>query len=184
MKRLLLPLIAIFTFSTIVSSCAKNEISNTSNAEKNIFYSTNEDLMTDVTKVNIDLLSETTVLDSIGKQKQARIAIRCNGNELNTFVVTPTYNADNLEVQLRWDNNEPKTRYWSYSVNGTAYFPNPLIYKNKLSWHQEFIKGIRNHDSLVFGWSPYSSAKKAVKFDLKKIKPKIEQAIVDGCIFE
>ena len=183
MKRLL-PLIAIFTISTIVSSCTKNEVSNTPNAEKNIFYSTNEDLMTDVTKVNIVLLSETTVLDSIGNQKQARIMIRCNGNELNTAVVTPTFNADNLEVQLRWDEKDPKTKYWSYSVDGTAYFPFPLVYKDKLLYHQEFIEDIRNHDSLVFGWSPYSSEKKAVKFDLKKIKPKIERAMVDGCIFE
>ena len=43
---------------------------------------------------------------------------------------------------------------------------------------------MRNHESLVFGWSPYSTFKKAVKFDLKKLKPKLKQAIVDGCIFE
>ena len=70
--------------------------------------------MTDTTKVNIDLLSETTVLNSIGQEEQARIGIRCDGNELNTYIKTPTYNAKNLEVQLRWDRNEQKTAYWNY----------------------------------------------------------------------
>ena len=50
--------------------------------------------------------------------------------------------------------------------------------------YKSFIKNMRKHESLVFGWSPYSTAKKAVKFDLKKIKPKFEKAIDDGCIFE
>ena len=172
MKLLLLPLLAALALPTAV------------NAEKNIFYSTKEDLMTDVTKVNIDLLSETTVLNSIGQEAQARIGIRCNGNELNTYIKTPTYNADNLGVQLRWDKNEPKIAYWNYSVDGTAYFPYPRATDNELEFHKSFIKNMRNHESLVFGWSPYSTAKKAVKFDLKKLKPKFEQAIDDGCIFE
>ena len=172
MKRFILPLLAALALPAAV------------NAEKNIFYSTNEDLMTDITKVNIDLLSETTVLNSIGQQAQARIGIRCNGNQLNTYIKTPTYNADNLEVQLRWDKNEPKIAYWNYSVDGTAYFPYPRVTDNELKFHKSFIENMRNHESLVFGWSPYSTAKKAVKFDLKKLKPKFEQAIIDGCIFE
>lgn len=168
MKRLLIPLLTALALPTAI------------NAEQNIFYSKKEDLMTDVIKVNIDLLSETTVLNSIGAQAKARIGIRCKGSELNTYIKTPTYNANNLQVQLRFDKNQPKKESWTGSVDGTSFFPE----KNNQKDHRSFIRNIRNHDSLVFGWSPYSTGAKAVKFDLTKINPKIDQAIIDGCIFE
>ena len=167
MKSFLIPLLTVLVLPSAVI------------AETNIFYSTKEDLMTDVMKVNIDLLSETTVFNSIGQQEQARIGIRCIGNKLNAYIKTPTYNGDNLSVQLRYDKKEPKKVFWTGSVDGTAFFPG----RNGQEDFKAFIKEIRNHDSLVFGWSPYSTGSKAVKFDLKKINPKIDQGIIDGCNF-
>ena len=169
-------------FALILSGCSTSQsFKNASSSatlnkeqkeDENIFYSLKEDLMTDRMEVNIDLLSETTTANSIGVEEQARIGIRCKDNELKIYVETPTYNADNTTVEMRWNGGTPTSERWSMSNSGTFF-----INRNP----QQFIYRIMQSETLVFQWRPYSTAARAVKFDISKIRKKIPQGRIDGC---
>ena len=161
MKKFLLPFIVFLTFPAAV----------------NAGYSSSVDLMTDETKIRISHDSMTKVSNSIGIQEPATIWIRCNIKDnkttnLEAFIRTPTYNADNNKVGLRWDSGEPKRTYWNESTTGTSLFiPNP----------KKFINTLLEYNTLVFQWSPYQSIPQAVKFDLIQMKTDIIQAKTEGC---
>ena len=161
MKKFLLPFLALLAFPTSL----------------NAGYTSDVDLMTDETKIRISHNSITKVSNSIGVQESATLWIRCDfkndkTTNLEAFIKTPTYNADNNKVGMRWDSGEPIRTSWNESTSGTALFnPNP----------KKFINKLLESNTLVFQWSPYQSVPQAVKFDLIQMKTDIIQAKTDGC---
>ena len=138
------------------------------------YYSVSEDLMTDRKKIYIEEISINDVLNSIGMPEKAKLIIRCNGDDVDAFISTTTYNANNTQVGLRWSGGTPLKTRWSESTSGTALFsPSP----------EEFIRQLLKNESLVFQWKPYSEIAKAAKFNLKDLKLNIEKGRKDGCNF-
>lgn len=117
-----------------------------------------EDLMTGKTNHLQYFFSESKVPNSIGMQEAAEIYVRCEGGKpMDIYVDTPTYNARNNRVQVRWNQGEAQADYWTRSSDGTAFFaPQP----------ESFLKRMIQSDRLVFGWEPYQRADLAVAFNL------------------
>ena len=117
-----------------------------------------EDLMTGKTNHLQFFFSETKVPNSIGMQEAAEIYVRCDGGKpMDIFISTPTFNADNRRVQVRWNQGEATPDYWTESSDSTAFFaPQP----------ESFLKRMIQSNRLVFGWEPYQSADLAVAFNL------------------
>ena len=142
-------------------------------------YFTDTDLMTDEIKIKIFLESETTTPNSIGSPEPAQLWIRCNlknqlTNKIEAFVITPTFNTDNNIAGLRWDSGTPLSESWNSSTDQTALFSrNP----------KEFIRNLYESNTLVFQWQPYSSIKRAVRFNLEELKENISKARLEGCDF-
>ena len=161
MKRFLLPLLAALAFPTAVESK---------------FYKVETDLMTDETKILFSISSETLVQDSIGGRDKINLFVRCNNSIPQIFFVTPTYNADNTRVGVRWDKDKASFYNWNKSTDGQAFFhPRP----------KEFAQKLKEKSFLTVQWSPYSSTSRAAKFDLnsQEFKEDISKAIADGCNF-
>ncbi len=161
MKLLLLSLIAAFAFPTAVESK---------------FYTVETDLMNDETKILFSISSETLVQDSIGGRDKINLFVRCNNSIPQILFVTPTYNADNTRVGVRWDKDKASFYNWNKSTDGQAFFhPRP----------KEFAQKLKEKSFLTVQWSPYSSTSRAAKFDLnsQEFKEDISKAIADGCNF-
>ena len=161
MKRLLLPLLAALALPTAVESK---------------FYTVDTDLMTDETKIRFYIESETQVQDSIGGRDTINLWVRCNNSYPEIFFTTPTYNADNTRVGVRWDKDKASFYYWTKSTDSQAFFhPRP----------KEFAQKLKEKSFLTVQWSPYSSTSRAAKFDLnsQEFKEDISKAIADGCNF-
>ncbi|WP_136987607.1 hypothetical protein [Synechococcus sp. N5] len=122
------------------------------------WINTEEDLLTGKSNSTLFIDSINNVSNSIGQPEEATILIRCKGGKLqDIYVKTPTYNADNRRVKLRWDDGEVKGRWWEESSSGTALFaPRPV----------EFFKKLTTHDRLVWAWNPYQKAEQVVAFNL------------------
>ena len=161
MKRLLLPLLAVLTLPTGLESK---------------FYTVEKDLMTDETKIRFFIESETQVLNSIGGRDTINLWIRCNNSNPQIFFTTPTYNADNTRVGVRWNQDKASYYSWNKSTDSQAFFhPRP----------KEFAQKLKEKKFLTVQWSPYSSVERAAKFDLnsQELKEDISKAITDGCNF-
>ena len=161
MKKFLIPFFALLALPASVKAA----------------YTSTVDLMTDETKIRISHNSTTKVSNSIGILEPATLWIRCDfkndkTTNVEAFIKTPTYNADNNKVGIRWDSGEPIRTAWNESTSGTALFnPDP----------KKFINKLLESNTLVFQWSPYQSIPQAVKFDLIQMKTDIIQAKTDGC---
>ena len=161
MKRLLLPLLAALALP---------------NAVESKFYTVDTDLMTDETKIRFYIDSETQVLNSIGGRDTIKLWVRCNNSIPQIFFTTPTYNADNTSVGVRWDQDKASYYSWNKSTDSQAFFhPRP----------EKFAQKLKEKDFLTVQWSPYSSTNRAAKFDLnsQEFKEDISKAIADGCNF-
>ena len=101
MKSLLLPLLGLLALPTAVESK---------------FYKIDTDLMTDETKISFYISSETQVLNSIGGSETINLWVRCNNSYPEIFFTTPTYNADNTRVGVRWDKDKASCEY-SYELS-------------------------------------------------------------------
>ena len=140
-------------------------------------YYSDEDLMTDETIHRAYLGSTTKTSNSIGIQEEAVIWVRCKVKdntmtEFESFIRTPTYNADNTRVAFRWDQGTPREARWNESTNSQSFFaPKPL----------PFVIQLYNSDTLVFQWTPYSSGTRAVKFELNEFKKDLNKLIEAGC---
>ena len=159
MKRLLLPLLAFLALPTDLESK---------------FYKVDTDLMTDETKISFYISSETQVLNSIGGSETINLWVRCNNSNPEIFFTTPTYNADNTRVGVRWDKDKASFYNWTKSTDSQAFFhPRP----------KEFAQKLKEKSFLTVQWSPYSSKDRAAKFDLnsQEFKEDISKAIADGC---
>mgnify|MGYP001162163236 CR=1 FL=1 len=131
-----------------------------------------DDLMLDTKKISIFESSKTETSNIIGIPEKSFIQIRCEGTKVDSYISTPTYNASNTNVGIRWNTDKPIYTSWNKSTSGTALFaPNPI----------KFISKILKNDSLVFQWEPYQKQKQAAKFDLNDLKEKIKEAIQKGC---
>ena len=161
MKRLLLPLLAALALP---------------NAVESKFYTIDTDLMTDETKIRFYIDSETQVLNSIGGRDTIKLWVRCNNSIPQIFFTTPTYNADNTSIGVRWDQDKASYYSWNKSTDSQAFFhPRP----------EKFAQKLKEKDFLTVQWSPYSSTNRAAKFDLnsQEFKEDISKAIADGCDF-
>ena len=161
MKRLVLPLLAALALPTAVESK---------------FYTVDTDLMTDETKIRFYIESETQVQDSIGGRDTINLWVRCNNSIQQILIVTPTYNADNTRVGVRWNKDKASFYNWNKSTDSQAFFhPRP----------KEFAQKLKEKSFLTVQWSPYSSTSRAAKFDLnsQEFKEDISKAIADGCNF-
>mgnify|MGYP001330619335 CR=1 FL=1 len=163
MKKFLIPFFALLALPASVKAA----------------YTSTVDLMTDETKIRISHNSTTKVSNSIGILEPATLWIRCDfkndkTTNVEAFIKTPTYNADNNKVGIRWDSGEPIRTAWNESTSGTALFnPDP----------KKFINKLLESNTLVFQWSPYQSVPQAVKFDLIEMKKDIIQSKTEGCEF-
>ena len=161
MKRFLLPLIVALALP---------------NGLESKFYTVETDLMTDETKIRFYIDSETQVLNSIGGRDTIKLWVRCNNSIPQIFFTTPTYNADNTSVGVRWDQDKASYYSWNKSTDSQAFFhPRP----------EKFAQKLKEKDFLTVQWSPYSSRNRAAKFDLnsQEFKEDISKAIADGCKF-
>ena len=159
MKRLLLPLFAALTIPSSLESK---------------FYKIDTDLMTDEIKINFYINSETQVLNSIGGRDTITLWVRCKNSSPEIFITTPTYNADNTIVGVRWDKEKASYYNWTKSTDSKAFFhPRP----------KEFAQKLKEKSFLTVQWSPYSSNDRAAKFDLnsQEFKEDISKSIADGC---
>ena len=161
MKRLLLPLLAALALT---------------NALESKFYTLDTDLMTDETKIRFYISSETQIINSIGGSETINLWVRCNNSNPQIFFTTPTYNAENTKVGVRWDKDKASFYNWNKSTDSQAFFhPRP----------KEFAQKLKEKSFLTVQWSPYSSTSRAAKFDLnsQEFKEDISKAIADGCNF-
>ena len=131
-----------------------------------------DDLMLDIKKISIIESSLTETPNIIGISERSYLQIRCEGEKVESYISTPTYNGSNNNVGLRWNSDKPVYKRWNESTSGTAFFvPNPKV----------FISKILESDTLVFQWEPYQKQKQATKFRLSDLKEKIKEASEKGC---
>jgi hypothetical protein len=170
MKRLLLPLLAAITLTFPV--VANENRTNYSNPNKQ-FYRVEIDPLTDETEIQLMILSEDKVDNSIGVPRFNTLILRCkNNNKLSLFFGTPTYNGNEEWIFLRWDKEKTIKDLWNKSSNGQNYFaPKP----------NDFLKKIKEHESLIFGWNPYQRRTVATKFELRNLDQLLGWAKEDGC---
>ena len=130
MRRLLLLLLAAIALPTALESK---------------FYKVDTDLMTDETKISFYISSETQVLNSIGGSETINLWVRCNNSNPEIFFTTPTYNADNTRVGVRWDKDKASFYNWTKSTDSQAFFhPRP----------KEFSQKLKEKSFLTVQWSP------------------------------
>tara|TARA_B100000965_G_scaffold385815_1_gene387428 strand:+ start:197 stop:703 length:507 start_codon:yes stop_codon:yes gene_type:complete len=146
---------------------------------KGAFYS-EVDLMTDETKYYAYIDSSTTTPNSIGIPEEATINVRCRVKgvvmtDFDAYIKTPTYNADNTKVALRWwGGGQIEQARWNESTDSTSLFvKKPKLFASKL-WL---------NNSLVFQWTPYRSATRNLKFELVDYKKDLEKLMEVGCDF-
>ncbi len=159
MKRFLVPLIALFFLPLPVHSRS---------------YEVEEDLMNDTKTIYSFLDSENLINNSIGVPTRGILMIRCSDGKPSLVFQTPTYNADNRSVGVRWNKETANYYDWNKSTSSDAYFHRKP---------KDFINEMRERDTLTLAWQPYQRSQEAVKFDLnsQNWKQDIEQAIKDGC---
>ena len=89
--------------------------------------------MTDETKISFYISSKTQVLNSIGGSETINLWVRCNNSNPEIFFTTPTYNADNTRVGVRWDKDKASFYNWTKSTDSQAFFhPRPKEFAQKL----------------------------------------------------
>ena len=122
--------------------------------------SSDVDHLTGETKHFSIIMSDTTVSNSIGQQKNAAIALRCVNGEFEGYIFTPTYNGLGLNsapVSTRWGSGPITTARWSTSTSNDAFFHgNP----------RSFLKELTTNDTFVFAWTPYGRSRVSAKWNL------------------
>ena len=138
------------------------------------YYEVDEDLMNDSKNIYFFLRSENQVNNSIGVSEKGVIMIKCSNGKPSLVFQTPTYNADNRQVGIRWNKDVASYNDWNKSQAGNAYFHRKP---------KDFINKMKEKDFLTLAWQPYQRSQEAFKFDLnsQNWKQDIEQSIKDGC---
>ena len=124
--------------------------------------------MTDTSRYLYSFKSTTTSANSIGTQETSTMILRCEGRSKDLYFTTPTYNADNTSVGVRWDKQGVESQYWNQSKGSDAFFTRTPI---------KFMQKMLNHSRLAVSWRPYSRVQQYASFDLKPHHGKISQMI-------
>ena len=116
------------------------------------------------------IASDTTVSNSIGRQKNAHIVVRCVDGKLEGYINTPTYNGviarHQNPVATRWGNGPVTTARWGTSSDGSAFFHgNPRSFLRELTSNTEF----------VFAWTPYGKKRVSAKWNLTQHRAEFKQ---------
>ena len=137
-------------------------------------YEVEEDLMNDSKNIYFFLYSENQINNTIGVAENGIIMIKCSNGKPSLVFQTPTYNADNRRVGIRWNKDVASYADWNKSTSSNAYFHRKP---------KDFINEMKGKDFLTLAWQPYQRSQEAVKFDLnsQNWKQDIEQSIKDGC---
>lgn len=100
------------------------------------------------------------------------IIIRClAGKYIEAYIDTDTYNSDNVQVKIRWDDQEPYDFKWIKAEGGSAFFaPSAPSFMNELLSSQR----------LAFGWTPYQKTSKSAVFELTKLHPYLNKLKKEG----
>ena len=92
-----------------------------------------DDLMLDLKKISIIESSITETFNSINMPQKSYLQIRCEGEKIESYISTPTYNASNNNIGIRWNTDKPIYKRWNESTSGTAFFaPNPKKFISKI----------------------------------------------------
>tara|TARA_Y100000589_G_C26724084_1_gene454960 strand:+ start:32 stop:517 length:486 start_codon:yes stop_codon:yes gene_type:complete len=136
-------------------------------------YKIREDLMTDEKEISFSILSENTISNSIGVQEKAILSFRCK-KEPQVIFATRTYNADNIELEIRWNKGFVYSYHWDPASKSIAYFHRDP---------KRFIERTEESDLVTIAWIPYKRRKIAARFDLnsQSWKKNIQRAKDDGC---
>jgi len=152
---------------SLLSACAL--ASALSPTVVNAYINTEEDLLTGKSNSTLFIYSTNSVGNSIGQPEPATILVRCKAGKLqDIYISTPTYNADNTRVKIRWDDGEVKSRRWDKASGGTALFAPRAV---------EFFKKMTTHNRLVWAWSPYQKTESVVAFDLASKRDEINEMV-------
>jgi len=131
-----------------------------------VLKTTIEDQLTGVKYPAVVIESSNEVANSIGDMKSAKLVVRCSPQKTEVYIGTPTYNADNTAVSMRWDNGPVEEWEWSSSVSENAlftYVPNKILTR------------MLEHGHVIIGWQPYSQTAKAAHFDLESAKNELTE---------
>tara|TARA_B100001063_G_C16608618_1_gene474559 strand:- start:94 stop:759 length:666 start_codon:yes stop_codon:yes gene_type:complete len=133
---------------------------------------TKEDLLTGNTNYTLSVSSDTTVANVVNISEKATIIARCKNGELDTYVSTPTYNADHESVDIRWNDGRAANEYWSKAKSSDALFANKP---------RTFLELASKADTLVFGWKPYQRQKVAAKWSFTDQNRKDFKSMLQRC---
>lgn len=177
MRQIPICLHLLFVF-LVLSGCQSSQFRNSSSYEKSskpvvksskpdeTLIRTSIDDLTGKKTQTVVFDSENTVANSIGDPEYPSLVIRCSSDDTDLYLTTPTYNADNQIVYLRWGNKGVEEDYWQPSERGTALFSRiPGLILEKLI----------EHDTVVLGWQPYGTVRKTARFDLKTVRRDLKQ---------
>jgi len=170
MRQIPICLHLLFVF-LVLSGCQSSQFRNSSSYEKSskpaeTLISTSTDDLTGKKTQTVVFDSENMVANSIGDPEYPSLVIRCSPDDTDLYLTTPTYNADNQIVYLRWGNKGVEEDYWQRSQDGTALFPRlPGLILEKLI----------EYDTVVLGWQPYGTVRKTARFDLKTVRRDLKQ---------
>lgn len=105
--------------------------------------------------------SENVVRNSIGAEKNVSLIIRCSPSDSDLYIATPTYNGLSKTVYIRWNEGPIETQYWGRGTRGDAFFSQTP---------RAFLKKMTENETLVIGWTPYSSTRVAARYALAEHK--------------
>jgi len=137
-----------------------------------IAYKADEDPLTGEKAIAILIRSTDETSNVIGMKEHASLGVRCQDGKVDALLRTPSFNADNSTVYLRWDDGEIEEESWRPSGTGNGLFaPDPV----------QFIGRALLHKKVVMGWMPYQQTRSAATFSLVGLDSYIEKMRDDGC---
>lgn len=135
------------------------------------FVSESKDKLTDNVTVNAWITNK----DAYIKGRLARdisISARCSNNKTEAFIsFEDIVSHDGTQVAYRLDDGEVVKEKWSRAEGGQGLFsPNSI----------KFLKNLKEHRKLTFGFTPYASEMVAIDFDISGVDEMIKH-ISDAC---
>lgn len=123
---------------------------------------TEESKMDGVTNVTYATRSTSTLRNSIGRDEEAKLVLRCNQRKTEAFIVWPVYvgSHDMHQVEIKVDNGKIEKSAWSPSTDGTAVFRSKPV-----NW----IKSLAGGKKLIVRLAAYQRIPEEVEFDITGI---------------
>jgi len=156
-KHLLLSALAL-----LATSCSTSQPS-----APLILKSTIQDPVSGIHYPFVVIESSDTTSNSIGELETTNLVVRCSPQKTEVYIKTPTYNADNEDVVIRWNGGSTIEDWrWSNSVDGSGLFTYVP---------EKFLQRMIDNDSVNISWQPYSSTAKAAYFNLKAARKELTE---------